>query len=250
MAEQKQYRPHDYEVKEALDGKQFGQLTPAMQLFVGSLFPKARHDDMVHCDLCDNYEKPDVVITVGDEAHFPSLKSGRSKSVHYENIKNLILFLRGLGVSEQTQKTLLFYHYGDGTLTGTGETRLEKEELLLRYPERISLAIAELNQKRIVRACLKRFLFTGSEKRVHSADYLAFGDINTFVVVSKDEIFDFVMRQSYNHLRSVHIGPMLLSPWQRNIKREEDKEWKRSIVHVTWPYLLTDMERMIKRRGH
>lgn len=250
MKDPKNYRPQDYEVKEALDGKRFDALTPALQNYVGSLFPRVRQDDVVACELCDKYEKPDVRIVVGDEARFVSLKSGRSKSIHYEPVENFILFLRELGVSVKTQKVLLLFHYGDGTLTGKGETRMETSEVMERYASPIRAAIQEINQPKILRACLKRFVFTGTEKRQHAADTISFGDITTFLSVSKDEVFDFVMRQNYGHIRAVHIGPMLISPWLRNVKHIEESEWKRGIIHVTWPYLLTDIQRMIKRRGH
>lgn len=249
MAEPKQYRPTDYEAKEALDGKTVEGLSPAMNLFITSLFPMAKSDDVVHCELCDNYEKPDLRIEVGDEVHFISLKSGGSKSLHYESIKGITLFLRSLGVSVQTQKTLLLFHYGDGTLDGTGETRLLREDVMEKYKAPIEKAMIELNRPQIVRACLKRFIFEGSEKRVHAAEFLAFGDPTTFLTVSKDEVFDFVMRQRYDYIRSFHVGPMIFAPWKRNVERVEEDEWKRGIVHVVWPYLLTDIQKMLKRRN-
>lgn len=250
MEENNTNRPQDNEVRIALDGKRIQDLSPALQDFVESLFPKAKQSDVVKCELCDRYEKPDIRIVVGDEMHFVSLKSGRSKSIHYESIRNLVLFLRSLGVSEATQKTLLLFHYGDGTMTGKGETRLSRDDVMEKYKDRIALAMKELNKAKFLRACLKRFVFSGSELRTHSAEFLSFGDITTFLTVTKDEVFDFVMRQNYDYIRSAHIGPMLLSPWQRNLDRKEDAEWKREIVHVTWPYLLTDIQKMIKRRGH
>ena len=49
-----------------------------------------------------------------------SLKSGKADEIAQEGIKNFVLYLRKCGLSKRSQKTILLYHFGDGTNDGSG----------------------------------------------------------------------------------------------------------------------------------
>ena len=177
-----------------------------------------------------------------------SVKSGRSDSMHFESIKDFIIFLRKFGISIQTQKTILFFHYGDGTLDGTGNKRIGVEELISNYYHHIKLANYELNNKNILLDCLDRFVFKGNEYRKVFADYIYFGNKTSGVICSKEEIIKFVLSRKYDHIRTLHIGPMTIQPYLRDIKRISKNLYKRNMIQVKWSYLLSDMQRIDSKR--
>lgn len=248
MKDPKTYRPHDYEMMEAIEGKAVKDIGPGIRPLIDDMFHYPAEDSIVHCELCDNYEKPDVKISIGEECHYVSLKSGRSKSVHYEGTKSFILFLREQGVSKESQKTLLRYFYGDGTMTGEGETRLSAHELRKMMEPQLEAVNAELDNRKLLRACVRRFVFDGTEKRSTKADYIAFGNPTLYIYASRQEIEDFVLRRRFGQTVVPHIGPLFFTPWVRNVHRKPSDEWKRHFVHVCWPFLLTDIEKIQQAR--
>lgn len=247
MKDPKTYRPTDCAFVEAVNDKTFEELNPTLRSLMEKMFGVRLPTDRFHAALCDGYEKPDAYVELNDECHFVSLKSGNSKTVHYESIRNFILYLRSIGITERTQKIILLCHYGDGTLTGKGENRLSAEQTRIRYALLINEANRELNQKKIVRQCFQRFISTGSEKRNTRADYIAYGDPTCYVACSIKSLESLVMGGRYSHIRTLHIGPMVIGPWCRNAKGPCDTDWKREIVHINWPYLLSDIERVNAR---
>lgn len=246
--EEKDYRPFDYDAVEAFNGKKVAELNPQLQEMIKNIFPRAEDKDVIACGLCDRYDKPDIWLEVGEEKQFISLKSGHSKTIHYEDIRSFIYFLRGLGISADTQRTLLLYQYGDMTLNGVGPKRYESGDLLKMMPDRIARANRELNSRDIVRKCFRRFVRTGSEKRTTKADYIAYGNHDYFVYSSIKSLESYVVTKGFNHIKTLHIGPMIFGPWMRNLKRNPDSDWKRDIVHINWPYLLTDLELLEAKR--
>ena len=75
------------------------------------------------------HEKPDLILTLNGEIKFISVKSGRSVSAHEESLTSIIPFLRSLGVNDHILKTIVYFHYGDGTLDGTGLSRFTSNDL-------------------------------------------------------------------------------------------------------------------------
>ena len=232
----------------AFKGKRVDELTPNQKALVAFLFPDVKPDSVIGCDLCADNEKPDFFLEIGGERHFISLKGGRTDEIHVENIKSLVLYLRALGVSKETQKTILLYHYGDGTMDGTGKQRWSARQLAIDFRQRLDAANIELNAKPILRACLKRFLFVGADTSRNHADVIAYGDPTYFIYASRDEVFDVVMRKDYQHIQTLHIGPMIVRPWIRNLSRRQESEWKRCYAQVRYANLMGDIQRIAERR--
>ena len=112
--------------------------------------------DVVYSGLCHRISKGDVYLQINSEIKYLSIKSGNTDSMHFESIVSFIWFFRKLGVSEKTQKILLLFHYGDGTLDGTGSRRMLFEELYIKYKYLIEFASKELNSKEIVSPAYRR----------------------------------------------------------------------------------------------
>ena len=240
----KDYRPEDSEVLLALNEKRIDELNENLKEFMHELFPVAKGDDVIRCWLCEDDDKPDIGIEVGEERHYLSLKSGATKGIHTESIKHFLPFIRELGISKESQKTLLLYQFGDCTLNGTGKVRYGAEELMAMMPERIKRLNVELNRRDVVRKCFRRFISEGRIKRPYKADYVAFGKSAYFIYCPIKALEDHIMRKNYSYMRAPHIGPMIIRPWLRNTSGPKETDWKREYVMIQYPYLITDIERI------
>lgn len=75
-----------------------------------------------------------------------------------------------------------------------------------------------------------------------------FGNKISGVICSKEEIIKFVLSRKYDHIRTLHIGPMTIQPYLRDIKRISKNLYKRNMIQVKWSYLLSDMQRIDSKR--
>ncbi|MBQ1386060.1 MAG: hypothetical protein IIY75_04630 [Erysipelotrichales bacterium] len=239
-----QRKVQEYKTVQAINGKRVGELAPGVYSLVKFLFPEAEEEAVLSAELCNRFSKPDIYVEWNKNRRYISLKSGRSDSVHFENVRSFLLFLRGLNVSEETQKTVLRFHYGDGTLNGTGRIREGFDTLYRKMQKELTEANRELSEKKVVRAGLTRFVFKGTEARSISADYLAYGDPSCYVVCSREEVEMFVLGRNYDHIRTLHIGPMMIQPYLRDPEHIGRHTEKRNIVQVKWHYLLKDLEKI------
>ena len=243
-----QTKKQEFALVKKLNNKRICDLEKSLKDLLQKSFPKVSEQETIQSDICNRYSKPDIYIKVGKEIRYISLKSGRSDSMHFENIKTFILFLRELGVSKETQRTILYFHYGDSTLDGTGIKRYSFEELFPLISKRLKTANLELMQKGIIEAALKRFVFVGTEDRKIQVDEIWYGDNNYYLSITKRELTDFVLSKTFKHINTLHIGPMTIQPYLRDVNRKSRNQFKRQTIQVKWHYLLTDIEKIIAKR--
>jgi hypothetical protein len=217
-------------------------MEPYPREIVQTLFPDAQADDSFAANLCNRFSKPDFTVWKGTKAKNVSVKSGKSDSMGFENIKSFILYLRMKGVSEETQKTLLYYHYGDGTMTGTGNKRLTYEQISSLLLPRIQKANLELNSSKMINLALDRFIFRGSYGRVISADFVLFGGSKFGTLYSQDQIRKAATRKRYCYSRAIHFGPILVQPFLRDVEEKSENPYKRGKIQAKWHYMQSDLE--------
>ena len=231
-------------IAKSYNEKYFKELNPFQKEILLKMYPQIQEKDLIKCKgYYFSKAKPDIQFIVNDEIKYVSIKSGRSDGMHIEEIKTFILFLRSLGVSIKTQKILLLYHYGDGTLNGTGKTRMLHNEIAFKYKELIEYATEELKTPEIIIPCLNRFMFTGTNLKRKSVDFIYFGDETYGILCSKNDLTNFVISRNYSHLKTMHIGPMTIQPYLRDVNRVSEHEYKRDMVQIKWHYLLTDLQK-------
>lgn len=228
------------------NNKKFSQLNDFQKEVIKTIFSNIKDEDMIFSNICNRYSKPDIYFEVNNIRKYISIKSGRSDSMHFESIKSFVLFLRGLGVSNRTQKIILLFHYGDSSLDGTGTIRLCFEEIMKKYSNYIQEANEEINKIDIVKKSLDRFVFMGIESKTCFVDYIYYGNEKYGILCSKEKMVDFVLKKKYGHLKTLHIGPMTIQPFLRDVKRVSKNVYKRNMVQVKWHYLLTDMQKINK----
>lgn len=213
------------------------------------LFGVIDEEEIFLCEKTKNYIKPDFVISYKDQKKAISLKSGNSRIVHAENIKPFILFLRELGVSIETQKTILLYQYGDGTFDGSGVKRFDSIAVNKMLVERIKKANEELNSsKELIKKFLDRVLFQGVDRDALRADAIYLGDVKEGTVVLSKQIEKYVdYKKSWSKLNQLHIGPIFIRPNTRCLDFNAKTEPRRHRVECHWYCIKEDINFIANR---
>ena len=235
------------EMVNELNEKKYEELTDNCKNFIEGIFGKVKDDDLILCRQIDGYTKPDFFVKIDDYIHYVSMKSGSATQVDEENIKDFIIFLRSIGISNHTLATILYFQYGDGTKDGTGKERIEHDKLNVILGKRIKDANKELNSNpKIVEKVITRCLFQGNNDDYIPAEYIYHGDKNYGVIVSKKQIFAHLKKRSWKWVDNLHIGPLLIRPHARYYKKEIKNESYRHKVEIYWPRLPFDLDYISK----
>ena len=232
-----------------LDGKKARQLSDNLTNLLERLFGIVDPEKKVSCQKTQDYIKPDIIIRHMRKEKAVSIKSGKSHVMHNEDIKTFILFLRSLGVSTTTQKTILLYQYGDGTLDGTGKKRYLSNEVQEMMKDQIKQANAELNSsKDFIKAVISRVIFDGVVPDALKADAIYSGDVRRGVLVTRGQMMKHIdKKDDWYYTKVLHIGPLVLTPGARYVDKPEKDFKKRHIIECIWTKFSEDMEYISKR---
>ena len=239
---------NEQDIVDALNKKQFKKLNNNLQSLIYTIFGDQKPNTKIHCRLVDNFIKPDIVIECGGKQAFISVKNNRAEMVHREDIKSFVLFLRRFGVSVETQKTLLLYQFGDGTMDGSGKRRMNYHEVYDWLKERIDNANKELNGKfDIIMSTFERVIFQGVDEAAQSAEYLYYGDIEYGIVISRKQFESHLKTKEWGWYDNLHIGPILIKPHARYANKAVVSDLRRRQITFYWPKMQPDMVYISKR---
>ncbi|MDY0277901.1 MAG: hypothetical protein RBQ97_07435, partial [Acholeplasma sp.] len=98
---------NEYEIIDALNGKCVNQLPNHFSKWLAKL--GFASEEILNVNKLNNEQKADICIKSVSITKYISIKSGSSNSFHSEPINIFIPFLRSLGVSENTLKTIVLY---------------------------------------------------------------------------------------------------------------------------------------------
>lgn len=226
----------------ALNNKDPNNLPNNLNYFIKQLFGVFINKEVIYCELVEGSQKPDIKITYKGIVKYVSLKTGKAQNVHEEYIEKFIPYLREKGISKQTIITILLFHFGDGTIDGTGEKRLGYHEISLFLTERIKKANLELNSnKEFVKEFIDRCIFDGAIEGFIPADCIYDGTLEYGVFVTRKQIHKHIESKSFSYYKSLHIGPLLLRPHARYTDGPIKNDRKRKVVVCYWPNLFLDL---------
>lgn len=235
-------------IVEALNNKKYSEINSNLQTFIRDLFSYQDEDCLIKCEQIDGVYKPDIAITYKGITYNVSIKSGRADMLHGENIKTFIPFLRRMGVSEETLKTIVLFHYGDGTYDGSGPKRETSYNAYMMYRNRIKKANEELNKEEdFIDKVLERIMYQGVDPHAPGVDFLYFGTPEYGVAVSKKQIATYIRKRNWKFLNNLHIGPIFIKPHARYANTSIKSQTLRDKVHCYWPHLCEDLDRISKR---
>jgi len=236
------------EFVKAIDGKKAKDLSHNLKHNLREMFGLFDGEEVLKSGLVDKLQKPDFYIEYKGIRKYVSLKTGRAETVAEEYLKLFLQYLRSWHLSEESQKTFLYYHFGDGTMDGSGEKRMEYFELIAKLAPRIAKMNEELNSnKDFIKDMIHRCLFKGTVETNIEADFIYFGDINYGVVCSEAQIFKHVDRRTWEYMNNPHIGPIQFRPHARYIDSPIKKEQSRWKVDFWWANLSADLEYIAER---
>ena len=167
----------------AINGKRAEDLSHNFKHILREMFGLFDGKEIIKCGLVEKLQKPDFYIEYKGIRKYVSLKTGRAQIVGEGDLKAFLDYLRSWHLSTDSQRTFLYYHFGDGTMDGSGEKRMEYFELIAKLNQRIVRLNEELNRnKDFIKDIVHRLLFKGWGDYNLPADYIYFGDVNYGVV--------------------------------------------------------------------
>jgi len=239
---------NEYEIIEALNGKSVNQLPKHFSKWLIEL--GFANEDILNVKKLNNEQKADICIKSASNTKYISIKSGSSNSFHSEPINIFIPYLRSLGISENTLKTIVLYHYGDNTYDGTGPTRFTSAELRRVYPQKFKLASEELSKTSIIKAIITRCITKGRFPTNYVIDGIYHGTVDQGFFVSTKAIYQILLRKKYGRKNgTINIGMLTYQPGSRNLWGIPGSEQKRSQSEIKWrsfTYDVKDIEKWTK----
>lgn len=239
----------EQKVVDALNNKKYKELSNNMRSIIDTIYPNIKPREFITCRLTQDFIKPDIIISIKKhESAYVSLKHGASTVMHSESIKEFVLFLRSLGVSTRAQKILLLYHYGDGTMDGSGKIRKDYHETYQWLEKDIQEFNEEINSNPdLVEAILDRLIFQGVNSKATSATHIYQGDMSYGTTVSKLQIYKHLKRKKYDFYENMHIGPLLIKAHARYSHKEIVDPKRREKVEFYWPKFESDIKYIATR---
>lgn len=223
----------------ALNRKPFWKLENNQKHLVEAIFGLVDDNQMIHAKLVKEHnQKPDIFIEVNGVTKYVSIKSGATIKVSEELIQSFIPYLRSKGISENSLRTICHYHFGDGTVDGSGERRLTQFQVITSLKEKINALNAELNaDKKMVADFVFRAIFLGTKETNIVADYIYFGTPVYGVVCSKEQVMKYLETNNFNYIQLPHIGCLLFKPHARYSYKPVTNPKRRYTIDIYWPGL-------------
>lgn len=226
-----------------LDNRKVKDLSNNLKQLLRALFGIVDDEEIVKCEKTIDFIKPDIVITYKGVKKYVSIKTGRSEIFHQEIVENFVSYLKEKGISDKTIETFLLYHYGDGTVDGSADERIEYNELRLLLNTRIKHANFELNiNKAFIQEVIDRCLFVGTLENAIPADAIYEGDYQFGKIVTRDQIKKYIDKKYWGWLNNLHIGPLQFRPHARYYNTEIKSEKKRHELICYWCHFSADLD--------
>lgn len=251
--EDKKINANELKIIQAINGKKFNEISMHMQKILLTMFGNIDSNDELSAEIVMGFKKPDIQVKYKNVTKYISIKGGNNENVHKEEVKTFVLFLRNLGVSIKTQQTILYYHYSDRTMDGSGKIRYTFSEMMKILGKRIKEANEELNNSKfIIENSVTRALFDGVIQPIVKADYIYHGDEKAGILCSQEEILNYINKNAYYAETRLHIGPLVFFPHGRypGLKPlNEIQKKRREKVGLKWLNFRHDLITAAKKKS-
>ena len=221
-----------------LNGKQVGRVYPNFLDLLYKLYGYLDYKDYIECLVNKLKRKADIYIKINGYVRGVSIKKGVKNSVHNESIGTLGSFFREIGIDEKIIKKYLYYQYADGTMDGTGKTRISSSFYREKHQKDIDEINKALNDEKYINAFVNRFILQGT-KSEYEVDAIIYGVVEDFIWITKDEVYHIMRKHLKDEVTSSHISLLTLQPMTRNLNYNPKYEACRSLIQVKW-YNISD----------
>ncbi len=231
-----------------LNNKRVNELNSNLKSFIYFLFYDLDGNERISAYTGISGQKPDIIIKINNEIKNVSVKIGNGNSVHQEKVDLFINFLSSLKISKEIQNELLKFHWGDGTIDGTGTNRISSNEYKKIHSDKIEFINRGFNKNYLLKDFLNRFIFQGKSLEYDIVDVIYYGDIEKGHWASKEEIFDYILNNKF-YSDSIHFGPLNYQIWNRCLNFNPKTENRRAVMQIKWPSLLQDILNIERKRN-
>lgn len=223
-----------------LNGRKVCNLNPLFDDLFVYLFGKVNPDSIIYCEKNFNKQKADILVKVDGIVKGISIKKGVKNSVHIEKLENFISFLRNIGFGNPLIQEICLFHYGDGTLDGSGSKRISSIEYKEKYQDKLDMINFYFNQEDVIRKCVMRFVLVGnnSDKEI---DALIYGVIDDFIWATPLEIMNSIMRNKDMVRTGLGFGSLFYQPFNRCLNYNKRYEKDRDYIQIKWYHLSDDI---------
>lgn len=223
-----------------LNNRKVGNLNPLFDDLFTYLFGLVNPDSMISCMKSFEKQKADIIVKIGNTEKRISIKKGIKNSVHAEKFESFILFLRSIGFGDPIIREICLFHYGDGTLDGTGVKRISSLEYKECHQDKLDMINFYFNQEEVIRKCVKRFVLQGnnSDKEI---DAIIYGTVDDFIWASSSEVMDAIIRNKDIKRTGLGFGSLFYQPFNRCLNYNKKYEDKRNYIQIKWYHLVDDL---------
>lgn len=232
----------------ALNNKKFQNISFTLQEFLLALYGNIKPNEIIYVKLNYEKQKSDMSIWVRDIEKRVSIKKGIKNSVHVESLNSFIQFLKIHKMPSELIEKLLYYHYGDGTINGTGKNRVSSEEYRKLHQSEIDEINAFFNRKDIIKEAINRFVLIGNCD-TKSIDVILYGVVEDFLWITKEEINEVILSNHNIRASGVHFGSLFYQPMTRCLNYNSKYEKMRHNIQIKWYHLSDDIIEMMNKRS-
>ena len=238
----------ELELAKSFNKKRYSKLPKNLKNVINNMYGSIEDNALIHCKQLEGTMKPDLEFEIKGEKHYVSMKSGSNGIVHQENIFQLCEHLKVIGISEYTIDTIQYFHFGDGTLDGSGKKRYQYRYLINWLAKRIKYANFELNANRkFVMHIVNRCIFKGTDPNNILAEFVYNGDKEYGVIVSRKHILMHVKNNKYSYMDNLHIGPLIMHPHARYVDQKIKNVKRRNTIEFHWANYFTSLRKIAAR---
>lgn len=189
----------------------------------------------------DGVDKGDIFVGFRRQLRSISIKSGEDVTLHGERLSTFCGFLKWLGISDESIDTLKLYHFGDGTLDGTGDVHYDVNTLKEMYKDRIKAFNEEVNNPIYLKKIYDRFIWRGTLTQKVGCDFIYYGNVEQGIMVECIPLVEYLLKQPIPYSNSIHFGPLYYLPKYRGLKKFDPENKGRYYINIKWPRMLEEL---------
>lgn len=238
---------NEYEFVDYLDGKLVKNVNMLFRELFLNLYGDIDENEMIRCWINYKKEKTDIFIRINNCIKRISLKKGVKNSVHVEHIETFINYIKTIGINEKIICDILKYHYGDGTIDGTGKKRMSVFEYKSYFQKTIDLINLNFQNDNIIVDLINRFILLDKESR-KKIDAVIYGVINDFIFINKEEIIDLFLKHKNDYSSCLHFSLLSYQPLTRCLNGNSKYNDKRHYVQIKWYNIFDNILEIMNNR--
>ena len=223
-----------------LNGKKVSTLDPNTYDLIHAIYNNIDDSSIIKAWKNHYKQKMDVMISIDGIIKSISIKSGSRNSVHVEPFSSFCFFLEKNGISLNIINLYLYYHFGDGTLDGTGNKRKSGEEYKKLNQKEIDLFNKKICNEKLIEKAIDRFVLIGTNSK-YSIDAICYGTPYDYLWITKKDIIKILKYKMTKYSTGIHFSSLFCQPQTRNINYNPLYEKKRYCVQVKWYSLFDDI---------